>query len=390
MFINGRRIKKDVMIDVVNPYNGQVIDQVARADSDDINLVIANAVKAARIMRDLPAGERAKILETAAQKISGNEDLARTIALEVGKTIREARAEVARCSLTLKLSADAARELCGQTVRFDLIAKSSKIGFYQRIPVGIVLAITPFNFPLNLSAHKIGPALAAGNAVIHKPATKTPISGIRLAEILVDAGLPVEAISVITAPGGEIGDSLVRHPSIRKISFTGSLEIGERIASIAGMKKLTMELGSNSAVMIFPDQNLEAVAKKIRVGGYTLAGQVCISIQRVYVQEDIFEKFLQILYEEVKAIRVGDPLREDTEMGPMISPTAAEKIKEWIDEAVQAGGKLLLGGKTEGSFLEPTILFDVPEDCKVIQEEAFAPLVVVNKFNRIEDGIEKV
>lgn len=291
MFINGKRVRRDKMIDVVNPYSTQVIEQVAWANVDDIRLVIDNAQNATRTMRQMPAGDRAKILEIASQKIAGNEDLARIISLEVGKTIKEARAEVSRCSQTLKLSADEGRALAGETVRFDLAGRTKKVGFYQRVPVGIVLAITPFNFPLNLSAHKIGPAIAAGNALIHKPATKTPLSGIKLAEVLVESGLPVEAISVITAPGGEIGDALVKDPAIRKVSFTGSLEIGERICSLAGMKKITMELGSNSAVMVFPDAKMEKVCQKIRIGGYTLAGQVCISIQRVYVHEGILKNF---------------------------------------------------------------------------------------------------
>ncbi len=390
MFINGKIIKRDKMIDVTNPYSGEVVDRVARATKEDVDQIINNALKAKKIMKDMPAGERAKILENASQKMTGNEEMARIISLEVGKTIKEARGEVARCAQTLKLSADAARDLGGETVRFDLAGKTKKVGFYQRVPVGVVLAITPFNFPLNLSAHKIGPAIAAGNTIIHKPATKTPLSGIKLAEILVAAGLPVEAISVVTAPGGEIGDILVKHPSIRKISFTGSLEIGERITNMAGLKKVTMELGSNSAVMVMPDAKLKEVIKKIRVGGYTLAGQVCISIQRVYVQEKIFENFLQILYEEIKQIKTGDPLKETTEMGPMISEAAAKNAKAWVEEAIKAGGKLLLGGQIQRAFLEPTILFDVPEDCKLIQEEAFAPLIVVNKFDSLADGIAKV
>lgn len=390
MFINGRRIERDRMIDVTCPYSGQVVGQVALANRGDLEEIMGHAEQGKRIMRQMPAGERAVILDRAAAKVAGNEELAQIISREVGKTIREARAEVARCSQTLKLSADAARWLVGETVRFDLGGKTQKKGYYERVPLGIVLAISPFNFPLNLSAHKIGPALAAGNAVIHKPATKTPLCAVMLAEILVGCGLPAEAISVVTAPGSELGDLLVGHPAIRKVSFTGSLEIGERICRLAGLKKTTMELGANSAVLVLPDAKLEAVARKVRVGGFTLAGQVCISIQRVYVHETIFDRFLQILYEEVKQIRVGDPGKEDTEMGPMISESAAGNAKAWIDEALKAGGKLLLGGEIDHAFLEPTILFDVPETCRVIQDEAFAPLVVVNRFAALDEGIFKV
>jgi acyl-CoA reductase-like NAD-dependent aldehyde dehydrogenase len=390
MFIDGKVVVKEKTISVTSPFNGEVVGKVACADAADVERVLDNARKAVGIMKNMPAGKRAEILELASQKVNGNEELARIISLEVGKTIREARGEVARAANTLKLSADACRNLCGETVRLDLDGPTHKTGFYQRVPIGIVLAITPFNYPLNLACHKIGPAVAAGNAVIHKPATATPLSAMLLAKILMEAGLPKEALSVITAPGAEIGDMLVRHTDIRKISFTGSPEIGERITQMAGLKKITMELGSNSALVVFQDAQLGKVVKKVRMGAYTAAGQVCISIQRVYVHESVFETFVEMLNEEVKTITTGDPLNEDTCMGPMINDKAAAKIKEWIDKAVQSGGRIVCGGGLNGAFLEPTILADVPENCTVVQEEVFAPLVVVNKFSTLDESIEKV
>jgi acyl-CoA reductase-like NAD-dependent aldehyde dehydrogenase len=227
---------------------------------------------------------------------------------------------------------------------------SKKVGFYTRVPLGIVAAITPFNFPLNLSCHKIAPAIAAGNSVIHKPATKTPLSGIKLAEVLIEAGLPKEGISVLVGSGSEIGMALVKSSNIRKISFTGSLEVGEIISANCGMKRVTMELGSNSAAVVFKDAPLNYVAKKVRKGGYTLAGQVCISIQRVYVEEDVAEEFLRELSLEVGQIKYGDPLLEETEMGPMIDEAAIHKAEKFCKDAVQHNGILILGGKREGSF----------------------------------------
>jgi len=391
MFLLGERLKKNKLVDVINPYNNQVVEKVGLCDEKDIATAIETAKKGFRILKEMPAGQRASVLENAADIIKDRkEDFSRTICLEVGKTINEARTEVDRAINTIRLSALAAMKLGGETVRFDLGGPSKKMGFYTRVPHGIVLAITPFNFPLNLSCHKIGPAIAAGNAVIHKPATKTPISGIKFAQALVDAGLPKEGISVIVGSGGTIGMQLVRSSEIRKISFTGSLDVGETIMANCGMKQVTMELGSNSAVVVFKDAPLSYVTKKIRKGGYTLAGQVCISIQRIYVEEDIADEFLREVSIGVGQIKYGDPLLEDTEMGPMIDESALKKAQAFCDDARRHSGLLILGGQREGNIFLPTILFNVSEDAKVIQEEAFAPIVAINKFKTLEEVIEKV
>jgi acyl-CoA reductase-like NAD-dependent aldehyde dehydrogenase len=339
----------------------------------------------------MPAGERAKILENTAD-IIGNEkeNFARAICLESGKTVNEARGEVDRGINTMRLSAVEAMKLGGETIRFDLGPASKKIGYYTRVPLGIILAITPFNFPLNLSCHKIGPAIAAGNSVIHKPATKTPVSGVMLAEALVKAGLPVECISVVIGPGSSIGMELVKNRYVRKISFTGSLEVGETIMANCGLKRVTMELGSNSAVIVCKDAPLEHVAKKVRKGGYTLAGQVCISIQRVYVEEKIADEFIRILSMEINQIKYGDPMKEDTEMGPMIDAAALKKAADFCKDAVDRGGLVILGGKQKGNIFLPTIVINAPEDSMIVQEEAFAPIVVVNRFKSLDEAIDKV
>lgn len=391
MFLLGERVAKSKTVEVINPYNNQVVEKVGLSDEKDITTAIKIAKKGFKILKEMPAGERAKILEKTAEIIKNKkEDFSKTIALEVGKTINEARAEVDRAVHTLKLSALAGMKLTGETVRFDLTNSSKKMGFYTRVPLGIVLAITPFNFPLNLTCHKIGPALAAGNAVIHKPATKTPLSGIKLAQVLVEAGLPKEGISVLVGAGAELGMKLVKSLEIRKLSFTGSLEVGEIIMANCGMKRITMELGSNSAVIVFKDAPLEFVAKKIRKGGYTLAGQVCISIQRVYVEEDIVDEFLRELSLEVGQIKYGDPLLEETEMGPMIDEAAIKKAETFCDDAKKHSGILILGGARENNIFRPTIIFDVKEESMVIQQEAFAPIVAVNKFKTLAEVLQKV
>lgn len=391
MFIRGERVARNRMVEVVNPYNNKVVATLGRSEIEDVKEAIAVARQGSGLMKRMPAGERAAVLEKTAQDVlSRKEEYGRAIALESGKTVAEARGEVDRAANTMKLSALAAMRLSGETVRFDLSGPSKKVGFYTRIPLGIVLAITPFNFPLNLSCHKIGPAIAAGNSVIHKPATKTPVSGVMLAESLVRSGLPAEGISVLVGPGSTIGTALIRDPLVNKISFTGSLEVGEAITANCGMKRVTMELGSNSAVIVCRDAPLDLVARKIRKGGYTLAGQVCISVQRVYVEADVADDFLSALAAEVKEIKYGDQLLPETEMGPMIDRAALEKAELFCADAKQRGGMMVAGGVRSGNIFVPTVIADVPEESLVIQEEAFAPIVAVNRFGTVEQAIRMV
>ncbi|OGC42040.1 hypothetical protein A2Y85_07790, partial [candidate division WOR-3 bacterium RBG_13_43_14] len=391
MYYLGKRVTKKKLISVKNPYDDKIVENLGQTDTEDIAAIIATALKGFQILKALPAGERSRILENTANIISEKkEDFARAICLECGKTITEASGEVDRGINTMRLSAIAATRLGGETIRFDLGGVSKKTGYYTRVPLGIVLAITPFNFPLNLSCHKIGPAIAAGNSVIHKPATKTPLSGVMLAEALVKAGLPVECISVVIGPGSSIGMDMVKNPAVRKISFTGSLEVGEKIMANCGLKKITMELGSNSAVVVFKDAPLDHVAKKVRRGGYTLAGQVCISIQRVYVEDPVADEFIRALSMEVNQIKYGDPLLKDTEMGPMIDAAALQKAADFCKDALERGGLIILGGKKQKSIFLPTIIINAPEESLIVQEEAFAPIVVVNRFKALDEAIEKV
>ncbi|MGB3340813.1 MAG: aldehyde dehydrogenase family protein [bacterium] len=391
MYFHGKRVEKEKTITVKSPYDNHVIETLGQSDEGDITKAIDAAKRGFSMLKNMPAGKRAEILERCSRIIHNKkENFAQVISMESGKTIKEARGEVDRAVNTMKLSSLAALGLTGKTIRFDLGGPSNKVGFYQRVPLGIVLAITPFNFPLNLSCHKIGPAIAAGNSIIHKPATKTPLSGVMLAQALVEAGLPLEGISVLIGPGSTIGMGLVRRSEIRKISFTGSLEVGNLITENCGMKRVTMELGSNSAVIVFKDAPLKLVAEKIRKGGFTLAGQVCISIQRVYVEEAVADELMRELAVAVGQIKYGDPLLEDIEMGPMIDEPAINKAEQFCKDALAHKGILILGGRRENTIFLPTILLDVSEDALVIKEEAFAPIVAVNRFQTIEEAITKV
>ncbi len=376
---------------VFNPYEGSVIAEIDQDTPSSVAAKLSLARTGLIKMRDLTQQRRAEILNKAADLVSKYADeFAQILVMEVGKTIREARSEVARCQNTLRLSAVEAIKLRGREVAFSAAGHPNKQGFYKRVSCGVVVAITPFNFPLNLAAHKLGPAIAAGCSVILKPASATPLSGIKLAETLYDAGLPAETLQVVIGPGSTVGNALVESPIPRMVTFTGSKTVGEEITRHAGIKKIALELGSNSAVVILSDADLERAAKRIKVGGYCLAGQVCISTQRVYVEEEVYQPFLNLLVSEVSTLKTGDPLDESTELGPMIEAKQIERILSWIDEARSAGAEVIMEGKREGTVLGPWILAKVPEDQKLIKMEAFAPLVVVNPVKDLEDAICKV
>lgn len=376
-------------LEVLSPYDGRVVGKVVLSGSAEVEAALRGAERGLGVMRTLSAYQRSEILYRVAELVAAEKsEFARILVDEVGKTIQEARTEVARCIETLKLSAEEAKRIAGETVPLDAVPTGAqKFGFYIRVPIGVVLAITPFNFPLNLVAHKLGPAIAAGCSVVLKPATKTPLSALKLTELFYEAGLPREVLSVAIGPGEEIGDLLVKDPRPRALSFTGSRAVGSRIARNSGLKRLILELGSNSACLIFADADLNRAAQRILKGGFSLAGQVCISVQRVYIESKVVDKFLDVFLRLVESLKVGDPALEETDMGPMISSDAVTRILEWIDEAVKMGGKLLTGGTRKDNFLYPTVLFDVPESARIIQEEAFAPVVVVNRFEGLDEGI---
>ncbi len=392
MLIGGQEVEGERAIPVLNPFDGSEIDTVPAATEEQVDSALSTAVEGARVMERMSRFDRAEILARASRMVGDRiEELALTIASEVGKTIREARGEISRTVQTLAVSAEEARRLAGEVVPFDgAPTGKDRFGFYIRVPVGVIVAITPFNFPVNLAAHKIAPAFAAGNAVILKPATVTPLTDIAFGKILYEAGLPPEALSVITGGGSTVGDRLVTSPIPRMVTFTGSVEIGKAIMSRAGLKKTAMELGSNSAVIVTERCDVEAAAERSARAAYAVAGQVCISVQRVLVEETVLDRFLEAAAEVTASVQLGDQLLEETDVGPMIEEREAERAESWIEEARSMGASLVAGGGREGSLLEPTILTGVPDEAKVWKDEAFAPLIAVRPFGTLDEAIDEV
>ena len=374
---------------VFNPFDQSIIDTVPRATVADVDLAIASAVRGAKVMAKLPSYERYAILNRAAQLMTERmEDLGQTITREEGKVIAEGRGEAGRAIQTITLSSEEAKRLHGETVPLDgAPGVTSQFGFTIRVPVGVVAAIAPFNFPLNLVCHKVGPALAAGNAVVLKPAGDTPLSALKFTEILLEAGLPPEAIQCVTGSGAEIGDAITGDPRVRKITFTGSMEVGDRICRNAGIKKVTMELGSNSPLIVMSDADLEKVAAATVAGGFANAGQVCISTQRVFADRSIYADFLDALVAPTEAFITGNPTDESIRMGPMIRESDAARVHDWIAEAVDQGARVVAGGDREGTLHAPTVIADAKPDMRISREELFGPAVAVSAFDDIDQAI---
>ncbi|MDR7542989.1 MAG: aldehyde dehydrogenase family protein [Armatimonadota bacterium] len=389
MYVAGQWVGGPRSQPVINPYDGSVVDTVPLAGPDEVERALASAERGARVMRRLGGYQRSTILQKAARLLEQRaEQFAATITLEEGKTIREARAEVVRAVEVLALSAEEAKRLAGETVPLDgAPGVTQQFGFTIRVPCGIVVAISPFNFPLILVAHKVGPALAAGNSVILKPATDTPLSALRLVEVLLEAGLPAEAIQCVIGSGREIGEPLCADRRVRKITFTGSRDVGERICRVAGIKKVTMELGSNSPVVVMPDADLEEVAGAIAATGYSNAGQVCISAQRIIGLRPIYGDLIEALKPRVAAITTGDPLDEHTMMGPMVKESEAKRVEIWVQEAVAGGARLVLGGERQGAIFAPTAVADVSPRMRISCEELFGPAVALTPVDTIDEAL---
>ncbi len=389
MFLRGQWVDRPEKIEVKNPFDGAVIDVVPKAGVAEVDAALAGAVEGAQRMRRLPGYERYKILSRAAQLLSQRAvDLGRTISQEEGKTLAEGRGEVERAVETMQLSAEEAKRLTGEVLPLDgAPGAAGKLGFTLRVPCGVVAAVTPFNFPLNLVCHKVGPALAAGNAVVVKPASDTPLSALRLVEILLEAGLPPLAIACVTGSGGTIGDALVRDPRVRKVTFTGSRDVGEHLCKTAGLKKVTLELGSNSPLVVLPDADLEKVVAATVLTGYGNAGQTCISTQRVIATRAVYAELVERLKPKVAAIKAGNQLDPATQMGPMVREADAIRVGQWVDEAVAAGARLVTGGKRRGAIYEPTLVADVDPRMRISCQELFGPAVAVTAVEDIDQAI---
>ncbi|MFD1415672.1 aldehyde dehydrogenase family protein [Oceanobacillus jeddahense] len=391
MFIGGKWVEKDEVIHVYDPQDNSVITTVPKASEADMLVAIEAAEDGAKIAGNMPVHERVIIINKAADYIEDHRDIfAETIASEGSKTITEARGEVVRCINTLRLSAEEARRIIGETIPFDQMpGHENRVGYYYHFPIGIVAAITPFNDPLNLVAHKVGPAIASGNAIIVKPASMTPLSGLLLAEAFEAAGLPEKVLSVVTGSGREIGDILVTHPSIRMVSFTGGVETGEKIAKKAGLKKLSMELGSNSPAIVLQDANIDDAVSSCVAGAFGAVGQNCIGVQRIFIETSKFNEFVRKFVKETKKYKTGNKKDETTDMGPLISEKEAIRVEEWVNEALEENAILLTGGKRDGAFYTPTVLMNVATDAKIATEEIFGPVVLLFEVENLTEAIEK-
>ena len=391
MLINGAWVDKEEKIDVRNPFDDELLDTVPRGSAEDVERAINGAVEGFETAKKMSVHERTEILYRAARIIQdGHEEFSRTIATEGSKTIREARKETSRAVNTLTVSAEEAKRIVGETLPFDSVKGSeNRIGYYYRFPIGIIAAITPFNDPLNLVAHKLGPAIAGGNAVVLKPATATPLSALKLAGALLEAGLPPKVLSVVTGYGEEIGPPLVTDPRIRMVTFTGGTAAGERIAKQAGLKKIVMELGSICPVIVMADCDLALAVESCVSGAFSAVGQNCIGVQRLLVEESVYEEFEKRFVDRTNKYKTGYQLYEDTDMGPMIDEKEAIRVEEWVKEAVEKGAKLLTGGKRDGSVYQPTVLAGVPEGVRVDGEEVFGPVVNLYPFKTLDEAIKK-
>lgn len=389
MFVRGEWVDSDERIDVCNPFNGQVIDTVPKASADHLEAALSGAVEGARLMREMPGYQRFQILRRAAElMVERQEELGRTISQEEGKVLGEGIFEAGRSAITIETSAEEAKRLTGEVLPLDgAPGGEGKIGFTLRVPCGVVVAVTPFNFPLNLVCHKVGPALAAGNSIIVKPASDTPLSALKLVEILLEAGLPPLAINCVTGSGATVGETLCADRRVRKISFTGSAEVGRRICQIAGLKKVTMELGSNSPLIVLPDADLDKVIDATVKTGFANAGQVCISTQRVIAIDSIYGDLIDRLRPAVESIVTGDQLSPSTRMGPMVRTRDAERVAACIDEAVAKGARLMCGGGRDGATVAPALLADVSPAMGISRDELFGPAVGVSSVKNIDEAI---
>ena len=391
-FLAGSWERSSQPLPVINPFDNSLVGTTFLAGDSEFERATCAAVEAAAAMRRLPSYERAAILMRACTELTARrEEIGRTIAGEAGKALRDALGEADRGAMTFQVAAEEARRVEGVVLPMDLAAHGKgRFAFTKRYPIGPIAAISPFNFPFNLSAHKLAPAIAAGNPIVLKPATKTPLSALILAEALDRAGLPKGALSVLPM-SRQTGDRLVTDERYKLLTFTGSSAVGWAMKARAGRKKVVLELGGNAGVIVDETADLEFAAKRIAAGGFALAGQSCISVQRVYVHSSVFDRFASMLVARLESMKVGDPLDPATDIGPMIEESETARVDAWVQEAVREGGRVLTGGRRLGAALyAPTVLADVPETAKVCAQEVFAPLVGLYRFEDFNDALARV
>jgi glyceraldehyde-3-phosphate dehydrogenase (NADP+) len=392
IFLAGRWVDSPDTLEVTNPAKAnEPAGTTYNATAEQYEEAVQQAVRAFEVTRKLPAYERGGILRSISAGIrERREELARTMTLESGKPIRDALVEVDRAVVTFRLGAEEAERITGETIPLDLMASSKgRIGITRRFPIGPVAAISPFNFPLNLAAHKLAPAIAAGCTVVLKPPSKDPLTMLAVAEIVERSGVPQGAVSILPMTRA-LGDRMVEDERFKLLTFTGSPSVGWRMKERAGKKKVVLELGGNAGVIVDESADLDWAVKRSLVGAFGYAGQVCISVQRMFIHRSVYDVFLERFIDGARQLKAGDPLDPETQLGPMVDEQAARRTQSWVEEAQELGGKVLLGGRADGSFFPPTVLVDTPRTAQVCSNEAFAPLVVAFPFDDLDDAIREV
>jgi glyceraldehyde-3-phosphate dehydrogenase (NADP+) len=389
--IGGQRVKTGSRVEIRNPHTREVVGATFFAGPDELERGTAAVIAAAEKMRALASHERATILDNVADRlIQRRDEFARSITAENGKPIAASRTEVGRAASTFSIAAEEAKRIPGDNIPLDWAPGSEgRWGMVRRFPVGAVLGFTPFNFPLNLCAHKVAPALAAGCSIFLKPAPGTPLTALRLGEAVSEAGAPEGACTVIPCDNA-LAPRLVEDERFQVFSFTGSDKVGWQLKAEAGRKKVILELGGNAAVIVHRDADLDAACRRILVGAFSYSGQVCISVQRVYAHQDIYDEFLGLLLDGVKDLKVGDPFEEDTVVSSLIRPGDAERVHQWIEEAKSAGAQVLCGGGRKESLVEPTVITNTGPDMKVVCEEIFGPVMIVEPYDELSEALDAV
>lgn len=392
LWINGQWQDTEKSYELTSPYSGEVIAHIAKASIQDVERAIEGAQQAFQLFKKTTAYERAEILYEVVDIMRQRKDeLAEILALEAGKPITAGIAEIDRTIATYQFAAEGAKQAKGETVPMDAApGAGDRIGWTKREPLGVISAITPFNFPFNLVAHKLGPAFAVGNTVVLKPATQTPLSAIVMADIFREAGLPDGALQIVTGSGGELSDTLVTHPYVKKVTFTGSGKVGLKIKEKIGLRKITLELGSNAAVIVEPSTPIDKIISRCVSGAFNFAGQVCISLQRIYVHSSIVDEFTKAFVAETEKLIVGDPLDKNTDVSAMINPNEVVRIRDWIKEAQEQGAVIATGGVFTERSLTPTVMTNVTADMKIVCQETFAPIVSIVSYETLDDAIRLV
>ncbi len=386
--IGGEWRTSDDVVDVRFPYNNEVVAQICQASEQDLEDAIVAAEKGFEITRKLPSHARSRILYNLLDQMEQRTDeMVEALIIEGGKTRTVAAGETARAKETVRVAAEEAKRINGEIIQIDWTeAGENRLGFIRHLPLGPVLGISPFNYPLNLSCHKLAPAIAAGNSFILKPATSTPLSGLLLMEMTLAAGFPPEALSYVMCPG-RMAESMVRDQRIKFFTFTGSSEVGWHLKGVAGRKRVGLELGGNAAAIVHEDGNLDYAVRRIAVGGFTNAGQNCISVQRVLIHRPVYDQVVGMLLDRIKKLKVGDPREADTDVGPMIDAGAAQDAFDMVQEAIEGGAEVLLGGTCEGTMFQPTVLGNTKPEMRANREEIFAPVITVMPYDDFDEAI---